>query len=182
MKRLFAAAALIAMLIVSAHAQVPTYATFLATAVGGSPMIVVPQKQGGVINVGQAFGEIAEPYINAAVNSLIMAGLTWLFWLLRTKLNINIDAEHRASITAAAQRQAASLIADGKVALQGKTITVDNEALAEAANAALVAAPDAAARFGLTPESVAKRIVDFIPQSTAGAAIIAASPTAKAGS
>jgi hypothetical protein len=111
-----------------------------------------------------------------------MAGLTWLFWLLRTKLNINIDAEHRASITAAAQRQAASLIADGKVALQGKTITVDNEALAEAANAALAAAPDAAARFGLTPESVAKRIVDFIPQSTAGAAIIAASPTAKAGS
>jgi len=188
MKRFFANAALAAALLLcplAALAQssssppatqlVPMPGPAIGVGQVGVPTYVLPAKpDAGIINLGQAFGDAAAPYVNELVNALVAAAFGWIFWLLKSKLNINIDAEYRASITAAAQRQASSLIADGKVAVAGKTVTVNNEALAEAANAALAAAPDAAARFGLTPETVAARIVDMIPQVPAGAAMLAA--------
>ena len=137
------------------------------------PIVVAQPESTAVINVGAIFGAAA-PYINAVANDLIYAGMAWLFWLLKTKLNVNIDSEHRASLTAAAQRQASSLIADGAVTMQGKTVTVDNNALAEAVSALIAAAPGAIDRFGITPEKVADRIKDMIPQVPAGAQIVAA--------
>jgi hypothetical protein len=187
MKRLFLAAALAAAITVSASAQTPsgTPQAPAPVAIGGpigSPTFVVPQKQGGVINVGQAFSEVAEPYVNAAINALILAVLGWAFAVFKQKTGIAIDQGHRDALVRALQNQAGSLIDDGFVRVEGATVTVPNEQLAAAANEIIAVLPDAAAHFGLTPEYVAKRIIDFIPQTTAGAAIIAASPTAKAGS
>ncbi len=102
----------------------------------------------------------------------------WLFWLLKTKLNVNIDAEHRDALTAAAQRQASSLVADGKVALDGKTVKVDDKALLDAVNHLSAAAPDAIKRFGITPQALADRIVDMLPQVPAIAPAVAAAAVA----
>ena len=49
-----------------------------------------------------------------------------------------------------------------------------NAALAESANEIMAVIPDAAARLGFTPDYLAKRIIDVIPQTAAGAAMIAA--------
>ena len=114
----------------------------------GVPTYVVPPAApttGGIINVGQIFGTVIAPYINELANDLVYAGMAYIFWLLKNKLNINIDAEHRATYTQAAQRQASSLIAAGAVDVQGKTITVDSQALAQAVNELAAAAPDALA-------------------------------------
>ena len=186
MRRTIACIAFAALVLVAGAPRADTFAeankaqplTPNAAAVGtpvGQPVFVIQQPAtGGVINIGQAFGSVAEPYINALVQALVAAAMGWIFWLLKTKLNINIDAEHRASITQAVQRQASSLIADGAVAMEGKAVKVDNAALAQAVNMAIAAAPDAVARFGLTPERVEARIIDMIPQAPAGAQIVAA--------
>jgi hypothetical protein len=139
----------------------------------GSPVIVRPADD-NTIAIGQIFGQLLAPYVTAAVEALVGTAFGWIFWLLKTKLNINIDAEHRASITAAAQRQAASLVADGAVSVRGKTITVNNEALAAAVSAASNAAGDAVKHFGITPQSLADRIVDMIPQVPAAAPVVSA--------
>lgn len=152
---------------------------FGALCLGATESFAQVQPAGGVIDIGQAFNVALAPYINAAVQSLIVAGLGWLFYLLRTKLNISIDAEHRAALTQFAQRQGASLVADGKVALQGKTITVDNAALATAANEAVTMIPDVLKHFGITPGAVAERIKDAIPQVPAAAPVVAQSITTK---
>lgn len=187
MRKLFIAAIGLVLLTVPASAQfaesnksaqtaTPAVGPQIGVTPLGAPTYIIEQKQqnDGVIPIGQIFNQALAPYIGELVNALVATGLGWLFWLLKTKLNINIDAEHRASITAAAQRQASSLLADGMVKIEGKTVTVDKGALAHAASVALAAAPDAAKRFGLTPENVAARIVDMIPQVPAGAQIVAA--------
>jgi hypothetical protein len=48
--------------------------------------------------------------------------------------------------------------------LQGKSIEVGNPAVASAVNLVLKSAPDALAHFGITPESVAQKIVAKLPQ------------------
>lgn len=142
---------------------------------GVSSIPAAPVASGGTIDIGQAFSNAAAPYINAAVSSLIAAAMGWLFWLLKTKLNVSIDAEHRDALTSFAQRQASSLVADGKVAIQGKAVTVDNAALANAANQALIMIPDVLKHFGITPNGIADRIKDAIPQVPAAAPAIAES-------
>jgi hypothetical protein len=144
----------------------------------GSPTFVTPQKQGGVINIGQAFGEVAEPYINAAVNALILAGVSWLGLYLKKRFNVTIDQGHRDALVTALQNQAGSLIADGLVTIEGGKVTVPATAVTAAAAEVLQVIPDAAAHLGLTPDYVARRIVDTIPQTAAGAAMIAQAPAA----
>ena len=141
----------------------------------GAPLAAAPaarDESGGVINVGQAFGTLA-PDINSAVGGVIMGGLSWLFYLLQKRFNVNIDESHRDAIQTALLNAAASLIADGAVHLQGKTVTVPNADMANAANEVIAAAPAAFARFGLTPEVIKRKIIDKIPQVPAGAAMLA---------
>ena len=149
----------------------------VASAATGALMLgassAVAQTTGGVINVGAAFGSLA-PYVDSIVGVLIVAGLTWLFMILKTKFNIDTDASFRAALQTFLKNQASSLIADGAVAISDKGISVKSPALASAANMAFQLIPETLKRFGLTPDVVAQKIIDMIPQTEAGAAIIAA--------
>lgn len=137
-----------------------------------------PVQNPGIINIGQAFSAAAAPYINAVVNALIAAVIGLIAWKVKQRTGIEIDQGHRDAVIRALQNQAGSLIADGMVKLENKTITVNSPALAKAANDVLASVPDAAKHFGLTPSYVADRIIDMIPQITAGAQLVGASKDA----
>lgn len=144
-----------------------------ASKIGSPTFVQVAKASGGVIDIGQAFSTVFEPYVNAIVNALILAGVTYLGNWLRSKYKVEVDQKHREALTVFLQNQAGSLIADGAVSLQGKKINVDNALLANAAAAVFNRIPDAAKHFGLTPDVVAGKIVDAIPQIAAGARMIA---------
>lgn len=145
-----------ALVAVPALAQIP---------INGPAVMAQPTQAGGVINIGQAFGPLVQPYVDAAVQALIAALGAWVVWILKTKLGINIDEQHRDALVSAAQRQASSLVADGFVKIeQNGKVAVDSAALANAANAALLAVPDAAKHFDIeSPAAFAQRIVDALP-------------------
>lgn len=161
LKRVLLALAFSAALIAPAIAQ---------TAGAQTPTV----NAGGIINIGQSLGPAFQPIVDDVVNALIVSFAGWICWLAKNKLNISIDAGHRDALVRALQNQAGSLIADGFVKVQGAKITVPTQQLAEAANEVLAVIPDAAARLGLTQDYVAKRIIDMIPQTPAGAAIATA--------
>lgn len=146
---------------------------------GPTPATIVQMsKGGGVIDIGQAFSTVLAPYINAAVNALILAGVGWLGTWMRSKYKIDIDEKHRDALTAFLQNQAGALLSAGAVKMDGIKVNVDSGMLALAANQAISRIPDAAKHFGLTPDVVAKKIVEAIPQIAAGAQIIAQSHAA----
>lgn len=181
MKRIVAALAVTAALCFAAHAQTgvaPSSGPAIGAGQVGVPTYVLPAPpaQGGsIIDVGQALGPFLQPYVDALVQAAIAAFVGWLGLILRKKFNIQIDEGSRNALTTALQNQAASLIADGfvKVEQNGK-ISVDDKFLAASANEIMAVIPDAAKRLGFTPEYLTKRIVDSIPQTAAGAAMIAA--------
>lgn len=140
-----------------------------------------PVQAGGIINIGQAFSTAVAPYIDAIVQALIAALASWVLFKFKQKTGIDIDQGHRDAIVKALQNQAGALISAGAVKINGTTVRVDNLALAKAANDLLAAVPDAAKHFGLTPDFVAGKIIATIPQTAAGAQIVAqatAAPTA----
>ena len=139
----------------------------------GLPGTVLAQPAtGGIINIGQVLGPIIQPFVDSLVQALIVVMVTWVLWVLKTKLNINIDDQHRNAIIQATQRQASSLVADGfvKVEQDGK-LKVDQPELYRAVNTLMINMPDAVKHFDINPGEVASRIVDMIPQvpSVAGA-------------
>lgn len=142
----------------------------------GVPAYVVqaPKRDGQLIDIGQAFGEALAPYINATVQALILALVSWVLMSIQKKTGIAVDAGHRDALVRALQNQAGSLIADGLVKVASGKVEVEKGPLTEAAAEALKSIPDAADHLGLTPEYVAKRIVDMIPQTQAGAQLITA--------
>jgi hypothetical protein len=165
-----------------ARAQFPS-----ATAKPGSPVAigqVMAQKDedgkvailqapavpsgGGLIQLS-ALGWL-EPYVDSAVQALIAAGLAWF---AKSKYGNMMDETARDALEMFLKNSASSLIADGAVKLENKTVKVDNPTLYQAAREAETRIPDALKRFGLTPEVIAAKIVDAIPQVAAGAAIIA---------
>lgn len=153
----------------------------------GSPTYVVPlppapPSSGGVVSLGPITGNAQiDQLAQDIANSLVLTAMGWIFWLLKNKLNVNIDKDQRDALTAAAQRQASSLVADGMVSLSGKSITVNDKALFQAVNALQKAAPDAIAHFGITdPQHLADRIVDMIPHVPAVAPAIAEAHAAPA--
>lgn len=147
--------------------------------VGATLPIVVnqapPVAGGGVINIGQAFGTVLQPYIDALAQAAIVGAIGWLGWILKNKFSVELDERQRAALQDFLQNSASSLIAAGAVHMNGKTITVRSEALAAEANSAITRIPDALAHFGLDAPSAAKlledKIMDAIPQTAAGAAI-----------
>lgn len=148
-----------------------------AAAIGGaigSPTYVMPKSSSSVISISPAFADWLQPYIDSITNLLIYAALGWAANWMRTHWKIDLDEKQRAAIVTALQNQAGSLIADGKVKITGGKIDVHNDALANAANELMRSVPDAAKHFGVTPDYVAARIVDTIPQIAAGAQMIIA--------
>lgn len=119
------------------------------------------------IDIGQAIGGSLIEILNGAITAVIAAGVGWVLMTIKTKFNIDIEAKHREALTAFLNRQASSLVAKGAVKLQGAKIEVSSDAVAIAANTALAAIPDALKFFGLTPETIQKRIVDLLPQQPA---------------
>lgn len=140
---------------------------------------------GGVINIGQAFGTVMQPYIDALVQAAIVGAMGWIGWLLKNKLGVDTDAKQRDALQAFLLNTANSLIAAGAVQMQGKTVTVRSEALAAEVNTAITRIPDALKHFGLDAPSAAgllkDKILDAIPQTTAGAEIITQAHAANGG-
>ena len=119
------------------------------------------------IEIGQALTGGLQEIINAVVTGGIAALVGWVLMVVKRKFNVDIEKAHRDALTAFLQRQASSLIAAGAVKVQGVKVEVSNQALADAANMALKAIPDALKFFNLTPASIASRIVDMIPKEPA---------------
>jgi hypothetical protein len=126
--------------------------------------------QGGGIIQLSAFGWL-QPYVDSVVQALLAAGLAWI---AKSKYTQWMDQSARDALETFSKNTASSLIADGFVKMQGKTVTVHSAALANEVNTAADRIPDAMKRFGLTPGVIAQKIVDAIPQTPAGAAIVAA--------
>lgn len=141
----------------------------------------VQPHSASIIDVGQMFSDAVAPYINAVISALILAGVTWLGAKIKQKTGIQIDQGHRDALTHALQSEASSLIADGAVKMNGLTVDVKSPELAEAAQALAKRVPDAIAHFGLPPEVLAQKIIDAIPQTAAGAQIVAAAHDQQAG-
>lgn len=140
----------------------------------GSPTFVVPQQHsGGFIQIGQAFGDFLQPYIDATVYTILSSLIGWLCIQLQRRTGIEIDQKHRDALTRALTNQAGSLIADGMVKVEDQKIAVPSEALAKAAAEVMAVIPDAAKHFGITPDYVAARIIDTVPQIAAGAQLLA---------
>ena len=129
--------------------------------------------QGGGIIQLSAFGWL-QPYVDSVVQALLAAGLAWI---AKSKYTQWMDQSARDALEVFAKNTASSLIADGFVHMSGKTVTVSNGALLNEANTAATRIPDALKRFGITPDLVASKIVDAIPQVAAGAAMIASAHT-----
>lgn len=126
------------------------------------------QKSGGVIQLS-IFGWL-QPYADSIVQLLIAAGIAWFG---KSRYGSMMDESSRQALETFLRNRASSLIADGAVKLQGKAVHVDSAFLARAASESAAAIPDALKRFGLTPDVVAQKIIDAIPQVPAGAAIVA---------
>lgn len=155
-------------------------AVVLVAAVVGQCGVACAATQGGVIDIGQAFSDAVAPYINALVNGLLATGISWVVWKINQKTGVQIDQGHSDALTHALQSEASSLIADGAVTMNGLKVDVGNAALADAVNGVIKRAPAALDHFGLTPDVVAERIIDAIPQTAAGSQIVAAAHAAAA--
>jgi hypothetical protein len=142
----------------------------------GAPALAA--QGGGIIDIGQALGPFLAPYINAVIGLLISSLVSWVLVVLKNKFNVSIDQGHRDALITALQNQAGSLIADGVVKMQGVKVTIPDQNLAESANEILAVIPDAAQHLGLTPAYLQKRILDMVPQTAAGAAMVAAAQPA----
>lgn len=135
-----------------------------------APAVAAPS--GGIIQLS-AFGWL-EPYVDSLVQALIAAGIAWIG---KSKYSQWLDQSGRDALQTFLQNRASSLISDGAVRMQGKAVHVDNGMLFRAASEASTAIPDALKRFKLSPDIVAAKIIDAIPQTAAGAAIVAAAHT-----
>lgn len=132
-----------------------------------APAVEAP-KSGGVIQLS-AFGWL-QPYVDTLVQMLIAAAFAWLG---KSRYSQWADQSSRDALETFLKNRASSLIADGAVRISGKSVHVDNNLLYRAATEASTAIPGALKRFNLTPDVVAQKIIDAIPQVPAGSAIVA---------
>ena len=138
---------------------------FIGAALAAASLVVATNAaSAATIDVGQAFDGSLQEIINGVATAGITVLVGWVAIVAKNKFNIDIEAQYRATLTAFLQRQALSLIADGAVKLNGVKITVQDDALAAAANTALAAIPGALKFFGLTPDKIQHMIVDMLPK------------------
>lgn len=147
----------------------------------GSPTVVQvtppAPPSGGFIQIGKIFGETMQPYIDALIQALALAFAGWVMTVLslayKRITGKELEAKNRDAITLAVKNQAAGLLAAGAVQMQGTAIHVSNADIANAANKAIERVPEAFKQFGLSPADMEKKVMEAIPQTEAGAAIIA---------
>lgn len=146
----------------------------------GSPTFVTvppPAPSGGFIQIGKIFGETMQPYIDALIQAIALAFAGWIVTILslayKRITGKELEAKNRDAITLAVKNQAAGLLAAGAVQMQGTAIHVSNADIANAANKAIERVPEAFKQFGLSPADMEKKVMEAIPQTVAGAAIIA---------
>lgn len=132
--------------------------------------------QAAIIDLTPLVGEVGR-YISAALDALLFVGLIIVGKKLHDKWGIEISAANQKFITDLVMSAANGLIEKGKVKVAGLQIDVDSVAVANAANAAILAAPLAAKSLGLTPEKVADMIKAQVPQTPAVAAEVATTVT-----
>ena len=137
---------------------------FCAALAAASLVVATTAASAAAIDIGQAMNGSLQELIDGAAMAGITVLVGWVAIVAKKKFNIDIEAQYRATLTAFLQRQALGLIADGAVKLNGVKITVQNDALAAAANTALAAIPEALAMFGLTPDKIERMIVDMVPK------------------
>lgn len=119
---------------------------------------------GTVFSIGQAFGDLLGPYVDAALATLISAGLAALGAWLKQKWGFEVDAKARDAIQTALTNGAHSLVARGQVRLDGIRIDVGSVFLRRVAEELVARNKDSAARLGLTPEKVAAMLVEHLPK------------------
>ena len=125
------------------------------------------------VDVGQSLSVGLKDSINSVISAAIAALIGWVAIIIKNKFKIDIEGQYRDALVTFLQRQASSLIADGAVNLSGVKVDVHSEALAKAADAALLAIPDTLKCFGLTPEHLKEMIVDMVPKEPAVAHAVA---------
>lgn len=160
---------------VQAHFDGPPTST--VTVQAGAPQ----PAAGGVIDF-KSFGWLS-PIIDDLVQFLVLALLGWFF---KSRYSAGLDQTSRDALRTFSLNAANSLLADGAVALQNKTISISNAALAGEINSAATRIPGALKRFGIdvtTPDGAARLgafIEDHVGQTQAGAAMLAAAHTTAA--
>ncbi|HMN51132.1 MAG TPA: hypothetical protein PKB01_03615 [Xanthobacteraceae bacterium] len=107
---------------------------------------------------------VLQPYLLAVVSVIATAIVGWLAELLRRKFNLDIDASHREALQTALTNGAGLLLGKIGGAASGKKLDLKSVVLAEAVNYVLQAVPDAIRHFGITPESLAEKILAKLPQ------------------
>jgi hypothetical protein len=139
------------------------------------PAFADTAASGGVIQLS-AFGWL-QPYVDSVVQALVVV----FFGVIgKSKYSQWLDQSSRDALEAFVRNQASSLIARGAVSMKDKTVQVDNALLYRAATLAETMIPGALKHFGLTAEMVSAKIIGAIPQTAAGAAIVAAAQDPKA--
>src|SRR6185312_10906582 len=94
------------------------------SAPSAAPVVVArAAPSGGLIQLS-AFGWL-EPYVDSVVQALILAGLSWL---AKSKYTQWMDQSARDALATFTKNTASSLIADGFVRMQGKSVTVSSAA------------------------------------------------------
>lgn len=135
----------------------------LAQQIGVSPLPPTDH----IISVKPLIEQII-PYLVAAFGAIITALAGMAVKYIHDKTGVEIDAGHREAIQTAATNMAALLIKriEAKVPTD---IHVGSQALADAANNAIAAVPDAVAHFGITPENMAEKVTAKATIMLAGA-------------
>jgi uncharacterized membrane protein len=105
------------------------------------------------------FYEIVQPYLLALVSVLATAIVGWLAELLRRKFSLEIDAAHRDALQTALANGAGLVLTRIGGTLAGKKVDLKHALIADSVNYVLQAVPDAIRHFGVTPESVAEKIL-----------------------
>lgn len=115
------------------------------------------------VDVGGAWNAF-QTWTITIVTVAVSALVGWLLLLLKQKTGLSIDDSMRDALQTALTNAAGLVLNRLGNQLQGKTIDVHNELVAEALNYVLKAAPAAIAHFGLTPDLLRQKIVAKLPQ------------------
>lgn len=98
-------------------------------------------------------------YIVPILGTLIAVGIGWILLILRQKFNLNIDDSLRDSLQTALDNAANLLIQKAGDSIKSKvSLSVSDPLVAAAVNYVLKAAPDALARFGLSPTDIVTKL------------------------
>lgn len=116
------------------------------------------------------------PFVQAVVLALIGAGVTFGTAYLNARWNIQIDAENRAAFQQSVTNAAGLLLQRLGADAANAKIDVHSKAFAEAIRYVEKGAPEALAKWGITPDRVTEAILAKVPQVTASPTPIMGAP------